>query len=451
MPYQGEIEAVEEWFRRRGLPAVVRRRPTQLLVRIAPAVLFILASNAILTVLSVMDGQTEADFDRRIQNPYFAMTYTGLLIGLLVLPGIGAWMTRRWARRKILEHGGRVAAATMATATVALTPILDHATSVTMIVTGVVKQLVTLAVLVVAALLGLGSISGWALRTAFRQTRLLGELTSRALPLLLLFTVFGFLTAEIWQLGALLTRGRMWLVVVLFAVVAVTFLLAVLKDEVASLTRSAPTPTGLGKLQQTPLAPLLADGVIDDRQPLTRRERANMVLVLLLAQALQTFVLATLIFAFFVAFGLIAVEDATIKAWTNRNPSGGTLFGVQLPLPHELLQVSLFIAAFTGLYFAAAAVTDAKYRKAFFDPLTEHLEASLVARDVYLAARARAANDGERPAFPTLPVSAPRDAGAGDGRPGPGTRSPLRPDVGPATRHLSEGHSTGSGHRSDHT
>ncbi|HEV7977061.1 hypothetical protein [Amycolatopsis sp.] len=110
-----------------------------------------------------------------------------------------------------------------------------------------------------------------------------------------------------------------------------------------------------------------------------------MVLVLALTQAFQTLVFATLTFGFFVTFGKIALKDEVIKAYTTRDPTPGILFGTQIPVPNELLQVSLFIAAFSAVYFVSSTVSDAKYRSAFFDPLADHLAVSLAARDVYLA------------------------------------------------------------------
>jgi MFS family permease len=387
MTYQREIEAVEQWFRRRGLPAVVRGRPAHLLVRIVPAVVFIAAWELMTTALSAVDGETEADFDRLMESDLFTLAYDGLLLGLVVVPALGAWLTARWGRRKVLERGGVVPAAVTAGAFVVVVPVVDRIVSGDSLMLGLVTHLGMLAGLLGAAFVGVGSIFGWALRAAFRQARLLGELTSRALPLLLLFTVFGFFTAEIWQVGGSLTRPQMWLVVGLFTVVAVAFLLAMLKEEVTTLTASQANPVGLDKLRETPLATFMADeaGTGGERIPLTKIERANMILVLVLTQVMQTLVLATLVFVFFVLFGVIAVRDAVIKAWTTRDPTGGALFGIQVPIHHELLQVSLFIAAFSGLYFAAAATTDAKYRNAFFDPLADHLAVSLVARDIYLA------------------------------------------------------------------
>lgn len=384
MTDERRVEAVEQWFRRRGLPAVVRGRPAHLLVRTAPAVVFIAAWQVLTAVLSAVDGETDADFDRLMESDLFALGYGGLLLGLVVLPGLGSWLTARWVRRRLVERGGTVPAAVMAAGFVIVVPVAGWVAAGDSLPLGLVVQLVLLAGLFGAAFVGVGSIVGWALRAAFRQIRLLGELTSRALPLLLLFTVFGFFTTEIWQVGAALPRQRMWLVAGLFAVVAVVFLLAMLKTEVTRLTQSRTAPAGLDKLRETPLAPFMADDVHAERLPLTKLERANMVLVLVLTQVLQTLVLATLVFVFFVIFGIIAVQHAVIKAWIGRDPTSGTLFGIQLPVPQELLHVSLFIAAFSGLYFAASTVTDAQYRSAFFDPLADHLAVSLVARNLYL-------------------------------------------------------------------
>jgi hypothetical protein len=379
------IEAVEQWFRRRGLPAVVRGRPAHLLVRTAPAVVFIAAWQVLTAVLSAVDGNTDADFDRLLESDLFALGYSGLLLGLVVLPGLGSWLTARWVRRKLVERGGAGPAAAMAAVLVIAVPVADWVAEGSSVPLGLVIQLAVLAGLFGAAFVGVGSIVGWALRAAFRQIRLLGELTSRVLPLLLLFTVFGFFTTEIWQVGAALPRARMWLVTGLFAAVAVVFLFAMLKAEVTTLTQSRTVPIGLDKLRETPLASFVTGGEHAERLPLTPLERANMILVLVLTQVLQTLVLATVMFVFFVIFGIIAVQHSVIKAWIGRDPTSGTLFGIQLPIPQELLHVSLFIAAFSGLYFAASTVTDAKYRSAFFDPLADHLAVSLVARDRYLA------------------------------------------------------------------
>jgi hypothetical protein len=53
----------------------------------------------------------------------------------------------------------------------------------------------------------------------------------------------------------------------------------------------------------------------------------------------------------------------------------------------ELLRVSGGIAAFSGLYYAIAVLTDATYREEFLDELTEEMGDTFRARAEYLAAR----------------------------------------------------------------
>ena len=53
----------------------------------------------------------------------------------------------------------------------------------------------------------------------------------------------------------------------------------------------------------------------------------------------------------------------------------------------ELLQVSVFLAAFSGLYFTVYAVTDETYRDQFFTEIKAELERAVGVRAVYLAAR----------------------------------------------------------------
>src|SRR5207247_1963053 len=129
-------------------------------------------------VLSRVDGETDADFDRLMESALFVWGYLGLLLGLVVLPCLGAWLTARWSRRKVLEPGGTVTAAVIAGAFVIVLPVIDLVVSGDPLVLGLVTQAVTLAVLLGAVFVGAGSIAGWALRAALRQTQLLGELTS---------------------------------------------------------------------------------------------------------------------------------------------------------------------------------------------------------------------------------------------------------------------------------
>jgi hypothetical protein len=61
--------------------------------------------------------------------------------------------------------------------------------------------------------------------------------------------------------------------------------------------------------------------------------------------------------------------------------------GGQQVISEELLRVSAAIAAFSGLYYAIAVLTDSTYREEFLNEVTDEMRATFVARAEYLAAR----------------------------------------------------------------
>jgi hypothetical protein len=134
-----------------------------------------------------------------------------------------------------------------------------------------------------------------------------------------------------------------------------------------------------------PADPFGGASVNGNAPPFTRLERANMLLILLLTQMLQALVFAVVVFGAFAVLGKLTVPNSAITAWVNHDPTQGELFGVQVPMANEMVQVCLFVAAFSTLYFIATIVTDAAQRQTFFDPVLEHLEVSLAGRAVYLA------------------------------------------------------------------
>ena len=119
-------------------------------------------------------------------------------------------------------------------------------------------------------------------------------------------------------------------------------------------------------------------------------QKANLVLVLLVAQAVQVLLLALAVFAFFIVFGLVAMEPEVLQLWLAHPVHAldgplGQLFGQRLSL--ELLRVSTFLAAFSGLYFTVYAVTDELYRRQFFSVVIRELERAVSARVAYRSLR----------------------------------------------------------------
>ena len=56
-------------------------------------------------------------------------------------------------------------------------------------------------------------------------------------------------------------------------------------------------------------------------------------------------------------------------------------------LTRELLHVSAFLAAFSGLYFTVVLLTDATYREEFLEEVLADVREAFAVRAVYLAAR----------------------------------------------------------------
>ncbi len=235
-------------------------------------------------------------------------------------------------------------------------------------------------------------IVGWAVRRTFRSLGLVLPLVTRALPLLLLFITFLFINAEVWQVAASLDGGVLWVTVLLFAALAVGFLLTRLPEELDDVDEEVEAQQLVDACVGTPLedaarhlaARVDRVGAVDAE--VRGLQKANLVLVLLVAQAVQVLLLALAVFAFFIVFGVVAMEPSVVSTWT-----GGTLHPIDGPLGEvagerlslELLRVSVFLAAFSGLYFTVYAVTDELYRRQFFSVVIHELERAVSARVAY--------------------------------------------------------------------
>ncbi|MCX6400072.1 MAG: hypothetical protein NTX33_09100 [Propionibacteriales bacterium] len=239
----------------------------------------------------------------------------------------------------------------------------------------------------------------WAVRRTFRSLGLMFPLVTRALPLLLLFITFLFINAEVWQVAASLDGGVLWIAVLLFAALAVGFLMVRLPEELDSVDDEVEGQQLIDACVGTPLEAAARGiagrvdrvGAVDAE--VSGLQKANLVLVLLVAQALQVLLLALAVFMFFIVFGVVAMAPEVVSTWTQGtlhpiNGPVGDLTGLRLS--QELIRVSTFLAAFSGLYFTVYAVTDEHYRRQFFSVVIDELERAVSARVAYRSMR----NDG---------------------------------------------------------
>lgn len=232
----------------------------------------------------------------------------------------------------------------------------------------VTGNLVILGVIYVVVALGLISIVRWTSMRLFGQLAASLVLLTRAIPLLLFFSLVLFLTEEMWKLFARTPGPFIALIAGLFVAVGAGFLLFRLPREVRRLEEEA------------------AEG-----PPLRRRQRLNVGLVMFVSQALQVLVVSVGVGAFFVLFGLFALDSGLQSEWANDSINVMTtidLFGETAELTEELLRVAAGIAGFTGLYYAIALLTEDTYRKEFLGELTAEMRETFQARADYLRMRA---------------------------------------------------------------
>jgi hypothetical protein len=226
----------------------------------------------------------------------------------------------------------------------------------------------------------------WALGRTFGSLRTLLPMTTRALPLLLLAITFLFINTEMWQVASNLTIGELWLVVLLFAGLAVAFLFVRLPEEVDRADDHVDEAFLLRACVHTPLEQVCRE-LIDDPEAdpasyaeVTGYERWNLILVLIIVQTVQVLLLSLSVFAFLMVFGAITMTTPVMDAWQTDPPF--------IP-SRALVQVSTFLAAFSGLYLTVSTVTDETYREQFFGSVMRELERAVGVRAVYLTLRNR--------------------------------------------------------------
>jgi hypothetical protein len=237
----------------------------------------------------------------------------------------------------------------------------------------------------------------WAGRQTVSQLRRVFELFGRALPLLMLFAVTLFITADLWQVAAVVGASRYWLLVVLFVLVGLVFLTLRLPAEVRSQLGPIPAEEVVARCERTPLAheaaaiaPVVATGA--RAADLTVAQRVNLLLILMFTQLLQVFLVAAMISVFFFIFGVLAIQEPVINSWVGSElPRGQVdplltldIGGQRFVITRELIRVCAFLGMLSGFYFTIYVITDKTYREDFFDHVLDRVRRIVVVRAVYL-------------------------------------------------------------------
>lgn len=241
------------------------------------------------------------------------------------------------------------------------------------------ERLLVIAVTYLLVYWELPSIIRWAGTRVWRELPSLAPMIARVLPFLLLAQLLVFFTNEIWQLAYSLSSAKMWAVngVLLLPVLILIGSATVdaLRDQI---DRDEPFRPEL--LVGTPF-----EGMPDATRGSKLRvgEAINLWLLPVVAQLIQVGMFVVLLCAFFLCFGAVALSPAVIAEWTNKPEVRMVWLGINLPIDRTMFRVSLILATFSGLSFAASNVTDENYRKIFLDPVIDEMQLNLAARHAY--------------------------------------------------------------------
>lgn len=254
-------------------------------------------------------------------------------------------------------------------------------------------QLLVLGVVWFAVSFGIVSLTVWLLRELAETLGTTGAAFARTVPPLLGVVTFFFLTAEVWQSIGLLRWFPLMLLILLFTVLGGIFIARARNLDIDALA----TFETNADLQSALLASSLSLPAMDHRSvafpvvcPLSRRQRANLVVVAVLSRLVVATVVSVLVGTFFVVFGFLTVNTDVVKAWTLQTPREILSLHVptrRLSLTWEHLNVAGFLATFSGFYFTIVSAADPTLRAGLRDTAEDGIREACAAR-VALSQRA---------------------------------------------------------------
>lgn len=368
----------EKWFIHQGLPHFIDDYSVtgDVLTRAIPFLTLVFVLEAFNTFSDERDGVAEV-------APFF--------VGVAVLVG-ALLLVNRLRGRRAFQRPDKVGSIEIAVFLLVppILPAVLHddrlVDSVGIFVTNVVILLVTYVV----TSYGLLPMTRWGMRQLAGQLGDLANVMARALPLLLIFSTLLFLTTEIWQVCSSL-EAPFFVLTALIPFVAGTLFLVLRVPQELDAVAQFERWEGVRRLAvDSPVADLDLSGLDDPPTSPRLRRRAwlNVGLVLVVSQGVQILLVSIVVGLFYVAFGLFAVSESVTREWVVGDPdvlATFQLFGNQAVLTTELLQVSAFIAAFSGLQFTVSAITDETYRQEFFERAVRGVRQALAVRALYLA------------------------------------------------------------------
>ena len=250
-----------------------------------------------------------------------------------------------------------------------------------------IEGLAILGVIYVSSSFALGHLLSWALRNSLSQAAMLGRLLVRALPLLLLFTTFLFINAEVWQVAGQLTGLPYLLGVGIFFSLGAVFVLSRIPQVISGLNKFSSWDEVKQIIVGTPAEGLPVPSEGAPPEELSTSEKIDLALVTTFNQSVQITFVAVVLTLFFTIFGFLAISLDTQSAWMMTEKSHvfftWTLSGRNLVITESLLRVAGFLGAFIGMYFTVVLATDETYRSEFMEDTSPLAHEALAVRLAY--------------------------------------------------------------------
>ena len=375
----------ERWFRQQGLPMFIAEYSVtkDVLTRVAPFM-------ALIVFVELFQV-----FGDRWEGPAQAIA---LIAGLAAMVGIVV-LTNLVRRRPPLSLPVEVAwpeVALYIAVPVVPTIIGADGDPVTAVIGTTVVNVVLLGLAYLTVRWGLVSMLRWSVRQMVGQILGVSRLALKSLPLILLFSAFVFLNAEMWQVANDLTAVALGGVAVLIVGIGAAFVAGAVRrmsddlsgfgdwDEVSELCVGTPMDGRVRSEAAGASAPTVA---------LSRREQTNTTVRLFVALSTQILLVAVVTTAFYVVFGVLTVRESTLLQWTTVGElDAGRDWLLRLPVAgseylfsRQLLVVSTVIGLVSGLQFTVQVITDREFRATFVDETTADLRRALAVRTAYLS------------------------------------------------------------------
>lgn len=258
----------------------------------------------------------------------------------------------------------------------------------------IVTNLVILVVTYVVVSYGLFPLMRWSALRFFRELGGLMDLLGKTLPLLLLFSAFLVLNAEMWQVAHDLPTVYFAVIIGMLVLLGSAFVALSLRRERAGEQRFDSWQDVVDCCSDSPLA---ATVPIDptrllDLPPLDRSTERNLSLMRFVGVSIQVLLVAVPVTIFYVAFELLTVRETTILQWIAVDALDqsrdvwweASVFGNDLVLTRAHVVVAGFVGAFSGLQFAVSVLTDETFREQFAADVADDVREILAVRALYL-------------------------------------------------------------------